>query len=106
MAMKMLRWTAGVTRKDRIRKKFGVAPIADEMHEGHVLRGKEDSVRKIEQPLLEDRGELPDAKILENVSQGRRSHWIARTSSAEALPSSPDCTLAHFIRFEHIIFKF
>ncbi|VDO24491.1 unnamed protein product [Heligmosomoides polygyrus] len=54
----MLRWTAGVTRMDRIRndairQKFGVAPIADKMREarlrwyGHVLRGKEDSVRKI-----------------------------------------------------------
>ncbi|VDP49462.1 unnamed protein product [Heligmosomoides polygyrus] len=54
----MLRWTAGVTRMDRtrngaIRQKFGVAPIADKMREarlrwyGHVLHGKEDSVRKI-----------------------------------------------------------
>ncbi|VDO86564.1 unnamed protein product [Heligmosomoides polygyrus] len=58
METKMLRWTAGVTRMDRIRndairQKFGVAPIADKMREarlrwyGHVLRGKEDSVRKI-----------------------------------------------------------
>ncbi|VDP54547.1 unnamed protein product [Heligmosomoides polygyrus] len=58
METKMLRWTAGVTRLDRIRndairQKFGVAPIADKMREarlrwyGHVLRGKEDSVRKI-----------------------------------------------------------
>ncbi|VDP04070.1 unnamed protein product [Heligmosomoides polygyrus] len=55
---KMLRWTAGVTRVDRIRndvirQKFGVAPIDDNMREArlrwydHVLRGKEDSVRKI-----------------------------------------------------------
>ncbi|VDO71283.1 unnamed protein product [Heligmosomoides polygyrus] len=54
----MMRWTAGVTRMDRIRnnairQKFGVVPIADKMREarlrlyGHVLRGKEDSVRKI-----------------------------------------------------------
>ncbi|VDP01171.1 unnamed protein product [Heligmosomoides polygyrus] len=54
----MLRWTTGVTRMDRIRndairQKFGVVPIADKMREGrlrwygHVLRGKEDSVRKI-----------------------------------------------------------
>ncbi|VDP23804.1 unnamed protein product [Heligmosomoides polygyrus] len=54
----MLRWTAGVTRMDRlrndvIRQRFGIAPIADKMREarlrwhGHVLRGKEDSVRKI-----------------------------------------------------------
>ncbi|VDP26174.1 unnamed protein product [Heligmosomoides polygyrus] len=58
METKMLRWTAGVTRMDRIRndairQKFGVAPIADKMCEarlrwyGHVLRGKEDSVCKI-----------------------------------------------------------
>ncbi|VDP07376.1 unnamed protein product [Heligmosomoides polygyrus] len=49
---------AGVTRLDRIRneairQKFGVTPIADKMREarlrwyGHVLRGKEDSVRKM-----------------------------------------------------------
>ncbi|VDP61324.1 unnamed protein product [Heligmosomoides polygyrus] len=64
METKMLRWTAGVTRMDRIqndviRQKFGVAPIADKMREarlrwyGHVLRGKEDSVRKIVWPLVE-----------------------------------------------------
>ncbi|VDO22419.1 unnamed protein product [Heligmosomoides polygyrus] len=58
METKMLRWTAGVTRMDRIRndairQKFGVAPIADKMREarlrwyGHVLHGKEGSVRKI-----------------------------------------------------------
>ncbi|VDP03537.1 unnamed protein product [Heligmosomoides polygyrus] len=40
-------------RNDAIRQKFGVAPIADKMREarlrwyGPVLRGKEDSVRKI-----------------------------------------------------------
>ncbi|VDP07231.1 unnamed protein product [Heligmosomoides polygyrus] len=58
METKMLRRTAGVTLLDRIRinairQKFGVAPIADKMREarlrwyGHVLRGEEDSVRKI-----------------------------------------------------------
>ncbi|VDP50908.1 unnamed protein product [Heligmosomoides polygyrus] len=58
METKMLRWMAGVTRLDRIRneairQKFGVAPIADKMRQarlrwyGHVLRGKEDSVRKV-----------------------------------------------------------
>ncbi|VDO72582.1 unnamed protein product [Heligmosomoides polygyrus] len=58
METKMLRWAAGVTRMDRIRndatrQKFGVAPIADKMPEarlrwyGHVLRGKQDIVRKI-----------------------------------------------------------
>ncbi|VDO84911.1 unnamed protein product [Heligmosomoides polygyrus] len=52
---KMLRWTAGVTRMDRIRndvirQKFGVAPIADKMREARlrppVLRRK-DSIRTI-----------------------------------------------------------
>ncbi|VDO80412.1 unnamed protein product [Heligmosomoides polygyrus] len=54
MDTKMLRWTAGVTRMDRIRndvirQKFGVAPIADKMREarlrwyGHDLRGNEHS---------------------------------------------------------------
>ncbi|VDP11665.1 unnamed protein product [Heligmosomoides polygyrus] len=58
METKMLRWMAAVTRLDRIRNdvirwKFGVTPIADKMREarlrwyGHVLRGKEDSVRKL-----------------------------------------------------------
>ncbi|VDP02074.1 unnamed protein product [Heligmosomoides polygyrus] len=58
METKMLRWTAGVTRMDRIRndaiqQKFGVAPIADRMRKarlrwyGHVLRGKDGSVRNI-----------------------------------------------------------
>ncbi|VDO94336.1 unnamed protein product [Heligmosomoides polygyrus] len=58
METKMLRWTAGVTPMDHIRngairQKFGVAPIADKMHESclrwyvNVLREKEDSVRKI-----------------------------------------------------------
>ncbi|VDO89945.1 unnamed protein product [Heligmosomoides polygyrus] len=58
METKMMRWTAGVTRMGRIRnnairQKFGVAPTAEKMREarlrwyGHVLRGKEDRVRKI-----------------------------------------------------------
>ncbi|VDO60569.1 unnamed protein product [Heligmosomoides polygyrus] len=58
METKLLRWTTGVTRldsspNDAIRQKLGVVPIADKMREarlrwyGHVLRGKEDSVRKI-----------------------------------------------------------
>ncbi|PIO71067.1 hypothetical protein TELCIR_07040 [Teladorsagia circumcincta] len=53
MEAKMLRWTAGVTRLDRIlndaiRERFGVAPIADKMREarlrwyGHVLRGSDE----------------------------------------------------------------
>nr|CDJ83697.1 endonuclease-reverse transcriptase [Haemonchus contortus] len=55
---KMLRWTAGVTRLDRIsndaiRELFGVAPIVDKMREarlrwyGHTLRAKNDSAPKI-----------------------------------------------------------
>uniref|UniRef100_W6NIV3 Endonuclease-reverse transcriptase n=1 Tax=Haemonchus contortus TaxID=6289 RepID=W6NIV3_HAECO len=58
METKMLRWTAGVTRLDRIsndaiRERFGVAPIVDKMRDarlqwyGHTLRAKNDSVRKI-----------------------------------------------------------
>nr|CDJ95465.1 RNA-directed DNA polymerase (reverse transcriptase) domain containing protein [Haemonchus contortus] len=58
METKMLRWTAGVTRLDRIsndaiRERFGVAPIVDKMREarlrwyGHVLRADEGSVRTI-----------------------------------------------------------
>ncbi|VDO68843.1 unnamed protein product [Heligmosomoides polygyrus] len=58
METKMLRWTAGVTRTDRIRNKairqrYCVVLIADKMREarlrwyGHLLRGKKDNVRKI-----------------------------------------------------------
>ncbi|VDP08045.1 unnamed protein product [Heligmosomoides polygyrus] len=41
METKMVRWTAGVTRLDRIRddvirQKFGVAPIADKMREARL----------------------------------------------------------------------
>ncbi|VDO98069.1 unnamed protein product [Heligmosomoides polygyrus] len=51
METKMLRWTAGVTRMDRIRndgirQKFGVAPIADKMREArlrYVTHGHESS---------------------------------------------------------------
>ncbi|PIO74081.1 calmodulin binding domain protein [Teladorsagia circumcincta] len=59
METKMLRWTAGITRSDRIRSdtvrdRSSVAPVADKMREsrfswyGHVL-GEGDSVRKIGQ---------------------------------------------------------
>ncbi|VDO93229.1 unnamed protein product [Heligmosomoides polygyrus] len=55
METKMLRWTAGVTRMERIRndlirQKFSVVPIAGKMREArlrwydHVQGGKEDSV--------------------------------------------------------------
>ncbi|VDO84986.1 unnamed protein product [Heligmosomoides polygyrus] len=45
METKMLRWTAGVTRMDRIRKdaiqqKFGVVPIADKMREARLRCSK------------------------------------------------------------------
>ncbi|VDP38831.1 unnamed protein product [Heligmosomoides polygyrus] len=41
METKMLRWTAGATRMDRIRndavrQKFGVAPIAEKMREARL----------------------------------------------------------------------
>ncbi|VDO30664.1 unnamed protein product [Heligmosomoides polygyrus] len=53
----MLRWTAGVTRLDRIRndtirQMFFVAPIAKKLHEArsrwcnHVLRSNHDIIRK------------------------------------------------------------
>ncbi|VDP17072.1 unnamed protein product [Heligmosomoides polygyrus] len=58
METKMLRWTAGVTRLDRVRndtiqQRFGVVPIDDKLREarlrwyGHVLRANDDSVCKI-----------------------------------------------------------
>ncbi|EYC36135.1 hypothetical protein Y032_0930g3094 [Ancylostoma ceylanicum] len=58
METKILRWTAGVTRADRIRnenirERFGIAPIADKLREtrlrwyGHVLRANEDTVCKV-----------------------------------------------------------
>ncbi|VDO65957.1 unnamed protein product [Heligmosomoides polygyrus] len=58
METKMLRWTVGVTRLDRIRndethQRLGVAPIADKLREArlrwydHVLRASGDSVRKM-----------------------------------------------------------
>ncbi|VDO19622.1 unnamed protein product [Heligmosomoides polygyrus] len=70
MEVKMLRWTAGVTRMDRIRnyvirQKFDVVSIADKMREarlrwyGYVLRRKEDSDRKIG---LSFEGRLPPTK--------------------------------------------
>ncbi|VDP06833.1 unnamed protein product [Heligmosomoides polygyrus] len=54
----MLRWTAGVTRLDRIRnetirQRFAIAPIAVKLREsrlrwyGHVLRANDDTVWKI-----------------------------------------------------------
>ncbi|VDP25219.1 unnamed protein product [Heligmosomoides polygyrus] len=62
METKMVRWTAGVTRLDRvrndaIRQRFGVAPIAEKLREaclrwyGHVLRANEDTILKIGQNL-------------------------------------------------------
>ncbi|VDO20109.1 unnamed protein product [Heligmosomoides polygyrus] len=58
METKMLRWMVGVTRMNRIRndaiwQNFAVSLIAEKMREarlrwyGHVLRGEEDSSRKI-----------------------------------------------------------
>ncbi|VDO74641.1 unnamed protein product [Heligmosomoides polygyrus] len=73
METKMLRWTAGAThlnriRNDIIRQKFGVAPISVMMREarlrryGHVLRGKEDSVLKIDLEL-EVLGKRPGGRL-------------------------------------------
>ncbi|VDO98999.1 unnamed protein product [Heligmosomoides polygyrus] len=58
MEMKMLRWTVGATRIDRIRndvilQKFGAAPIADKMREArlrwfnHPPSGKAVTFRKL-----------------------------------------------------------
>ncbi|VDO66730.1 unnamed protein product [Heligmosomoides polygyrus] len=58
METKMLRWTAGVTRLDRVRndsiqQRFGVTPTFEKMRQvrlrwyGDVLRSKDDIVRKI-----------------------------------------------------------
>ncbi|EYC26160.1 hypothetical protein Y032_0011g1591 [Ancylostoma ceylanicum] len=58
MEMKMLRWTAGITRADRtrnenIRERFGIIPIADKLREtrlswyGHVLHANEDTICKV-----------------------------------------------------------
>ncbi|VDO23576.1 unnamed protein product [Heligmosomoides polygyrus] len=58
MEKKILRWTGGVARLDRvrndtIRQRFGVVPIAEKLREarfrwyGHVLRANDDTVRKI-----------------------------------------------------------
>ncbi|EYC01521.1 hypothetical protein Y032_0106g3740 [Ancylostoma ceylanicum] len=58
METKMLRWTAGITRADRIRnekirERFGIAPIADKLPETqlrwyrHVLRANEDTICKV-----------------------------------------------------------
>ncbi|VDO27187.1 unnamed protein product [Heligmosomoides polygyrus] len=57
METKILRWTAGITRLDRvrnesIRQRFGITPIFEKMREarlrwyGHFLRAKGDTVRK------------------------------------------------------------
>ncbi|EYB85329.1 hypothetical protein Y032_0300g1803 [Ancylostoma ceylanicum] len=57
MEMRMLRWSMGVTLKDKapnevVRSTFGVAPIADKMREarlrwfGHVCRREDESVAK------------------------------------------------------------
>ncbi|VDO18746.1 unnamed protein product [Heligmosomoides polygyrus] len=58
METKMLRWTAGVTRLDRVRndamrQRLNVAPIAEKLREaslrwyGDVLRPNDDTVHKI-----------------------------------------------------------
>ncbi|VDP30688.1 unnamed protein product [Heligmosomoides polygyrus] len=80
METKMLRWTAGVTRlnrvrNDTIRQRFGVAPIAEVLRDvrlrwyGHVVRSKGDTVRKISMNL-----EVPGKRPREYPKQ----RWLGR----------------------------
>ncbi|VDO40919.1 unnamed protein product [Haemonchus placei] len=93
MEIKMLRWTPGVTRPDRIsndaiRERFGVAPIVDKMREarlrwyGHVLRAKNDSVRKIG----------PNLDVSEKRPRGRpKQRWLDTLhEDLEAVNIHPD----------------
>ncbi|VDP27136.1 unnamed protein product [Heligmosomoides polygyrus] len=76
METKMLWWTVGFTRLDRvqhgsIRQRFGVTPIVEKLREarlrwyGHVLRASGDTVRKTELNF-----EMPGKR-----SRGRPKHW-------------------------------
>ncbi|VDO69822.1 unnamed protein product [Heligmosomoides polygyrus] len=79
-------------RNDVIRQKFGVAPIADKMREahlrwyGHVLRGEEDSVRKIglnfEVIGKRPRGRPKERWADEHLTYGLESSWCPPRSSA------------------------
>ncbi|KAK6744940.1 hypothetical protein RB195_011575 [Necator americanus] len=81
MEMRMLRWTIGVTLKekvsnDTVRSIFGVVPITEKMKEarlrwfGHVLRREEDSVAKtalkLDVSIVRPRGR-PKIRWLERV---------------------------------------
>ncbi|VDO88272.1 unnamed protein product [Heligmosomoides polygyrus] len=67
-------------RNDVIRQKFGVAPIADKMREarlrwyGHVLRGTEDSVRKIGLNF-ENKACASSHKIMKSVKDELVNAW-------------------------------
>ncbi|VDO89845.1 unnamed protein product [Heligmosomoides polygyrus] len=89
METKMLRWTAGVTRLDRVRndtvrQKFVVAPIAEKLREarlrwyGHVLRANDDTVRKIglnlEVPGNRPRGRMKQ-RWLDTLHLDDRKNW-------------------------------
>ncbi|VDP03166.1 unnamed protein product [Heligmosomoides polygyrus] len=78
METKMLRWTAGVTRLDRvcndaIRQRFGVALITEKLREArlrwydHILRANDDTVRKIglnlEVPGKRPRGRMEQRRL-------------------------------------------
>ncbi|EYB86391.1 hypothetical protein Y032_0279g1180 [Ancylostoma ceylanicum] len=84
METTMLRWTAGVTRADRIRdektrERFGIVPIADKLREtrlrwyGHVLRANEDTACKVGLDL-----EVPRKR-----PKGRPKQWWLDTLHAD-----------------------
>ncbi|VDP03000.1 unnamed protein product [Heligmosomoides polygyrus] len=96
MDTKMLRWTAGVTRLDRVRKdairqRFGVAPIAEKLREarlrwyGHVLRANDDTVRKtglnLEVPGMRPRGRPKQRTVADVFGTSTARHARSPTCS-------------------------
>ncbi|EPB72944.1 hypothetical protein ANCCEY_07976 [Ancylostoma ceylanicum] len=84
MEMRMLRWTQGLTRLDRVRNDdvramFGVAPIVAKMREarlrwyGHVLRSDDNSVAKSAMNIIVEGAERVYSKCF-SVYLCRRCH--------------------------------
>jgi hypothetical protein len=96
--MKMLRWSGGVTRLDRVRNEhirgsFGVAPVFEKVKEarlrwyGHVMRHKDHAVHSALNITEQKRGrgrpsatwwrsvekEMKEAQIDEATTQNRKS---------------------------------